>query len=142
MRRLIPVLCVVCLGGPAVAQTTLYEQIKGAEAKARQSAPAIIVGTDTKPLPAKARPFVMTYRAVYEKVTLKRLGREDAVKLSVGLDEPGYERVDDAPPGVEKGLYLCWYESGGPKFEPVRKAVIALGKLLGRAAEVCLPGRA
>lgn len=75
--------------------------------------PAVVLGTDAKLV--RARPFVMTYRAVF-----KRVAAGEAVKLAVGRDEPGYERVDDAPPGVKPGLYRCWPGADGePKWERV-----------------------
>lgn len=83
--------------------------------------------------------LVMTYRTIYERVTGGQV-----VFLSVGSDEPGYERVDDAPPVVKPGLYRCYVKDGVPTFErvePVRKAVQFMGKAMGRVAEVCLPGR-
>jgi hypothetical protein len=64
--------------------------------------------------PPLTKPLVMSYAGVYERVT-----KGESVSLSVGLDASGYERVDDAPPGVAKGLYRCRLHGGLPTFEPV-----------------------
>lgn len=91
------------------------------------------------PVIAPAPRLVMRYRLIYERVE-----KGETVKLAVGSDEPGYERVDDAPPVVKPGLYRCYSVNGVAVFErvePLRKAVQVLGKSLGRVAEVCLPGR-
>jgi hypothetical protein len=83
--------------------------------------------------------LVMRYRLVYERVE-----KGETVKLAVGSDEPGYERVDDAPPVVKPGLYRCYSVDGVPVFErvePLKKVVQFVGKTVGRVAEVCLPGR-
>jgi hypothetical protein len=106
---------------------------------------AVLMGADisggvaVQPAPR----LVMRYRLVYERVE-----KGETVKLAVGSDEPGYERVDDAPPVVKPGLYRCYSVNGVPTFErvePVRKVVQfvgqTVGKAAGRVAEVCLPGR-
>lgn len=82
--------------------------------------PPVVVGPDAKP--AKARPFVMRYADLFDRIQRKKPTKANAVAVSVGQDEKGYERIDDVPTGVKPGLYRCWYEDGEPRWEAVPDA--------------------
>ena len=87
------------------------------------------VGPDAKP--AKARPFVMRYADLFDRIERKKPAKADAVPVAVGRDEKGYERIDDVPAGVKPGLYRCWYEDGKPRWEVVPEAKPVLPRPFG-----------